>query len=130
MVLFAYLQGIQVGMGPAGELRYPSCPIQKLTWAWRTRELGEFQCYDKVGRAFPALSIGMRLYLTQGISSYTINFAHLCILVLGCILFSTCIRLFSCSIFFETIVLLFYFPVHACIFECLCSSNWKERVGK
>ncbi|XP_058225337.1 beta-amylase 3, chloroplastic-like [Rhododendron vialii] len=38
---------IQVGMGPAGELRYPSCPIQKLTWAWRSRELGEFQCYDK-----------------------------------------------------------------------------------
>ncbi|KAH0975058.1 hypothetical protein GBA52_016957 [Prunus armeniaca] len=38
---------IQVGMGPAGELRYPSCPTQKLTWAWRSRELGEFQCYDK-----------------------------------------------------------------------------------
>lgn len=35
-------------MGPAGELRYPSCPTQKLTWAWRSRELGEFQCYDKV----------------------------------------------------------------------------------
>jgi hypothetical protein len=46
------LQGIQVGMGPAGELRYPSCPSQKLTWAWRSRELGEFQCYDKVGRKF------------------------------------------------------------------------------
>lgn len=39
-------------MGPAGELRYPSCPTQKLTWAWRSRELGEFQCYDKVGRNF------------------------------------------------------------------------------
>ncbi|KAL6175266.1 hypothetical protein ACLB2K_051908 [Fragaria x ananassa] len=39
--------GIQIGMGPAGELRYPSCPTQKLTSAWRTRELGEFQCYDK-----------------------------------------------------------------------------------
>jgi hypothetical protein len=35
-------------MGPAGELRYPSCPSQKLAWAWHTRELGEFQCYDKV----------------------------------------------------------------------------------
>ena len=42
------LQGIQVGMGPAGELRYPSSPSQKLAWAWRSRELGEFQCYDKV----------------------------------------------------------------------------------
>lgn len=35
-------------MGPAGELRYPSCPSHKLTWAWRSYELGEFQCYDKV----------------------------------------------------------------------------------
>ncbi|XP_057477649.1 beta-amylase 3, chloroplastic-like [Actinidia eriantha] len=41
------ITGIQVGMGPAGELRYPSCPSQKLTWAWHFRELGEFQCYDK-----------------------------------------------------------------------------------
>jgi hypothetical protein len=47
-----FSQGIQVGMGPTGELRYPSCPSQKLTWAWRSRELGEFQCYDKVGRKF------------------------------------------------------------------------------
>lgn len=41
------ITGIQVG-GPAGELRYPACPSQKLTWAWCSRELGEFQCYDKV----------------------------------------------------------------------------------
>ncbi|GAB4857638.1 hypothetical protein Ancab_015544 [Ancistrocladus abbreviatus] len=41
------ITGIHVGMGPAGELRYPSCPSQKLTWPWRSRELGEFQCYDK-----------------------------------------------------------------------------------
>ncbi|KAK3026885.1 hypothetical protein RJ639_041354 [Escallonia herrerae] len=41
------ITGGQVGMGPAGELRYPSCPFQKLGWAWRSRELGEFQCYDK-----------------------------------------------------------------------------------
>lgn len=41
------IAGIQVGMGPAGELRYPSCPSRKLTWDWSTRELGEFQCYDK-----------------------------------------------------------------------------------
>ncbi|TXG50701.1 hypothetical protein EZV62_023225 [Acer yangbiense] len=41
------ITGVQVGMGPAGELRYPLCPSQKLSWAWRSRELGEFQCYDK-----------------------------------------------------------------------------------
>ncbi|KAF5734976.1 Beta-amylase 1 [Tripterygium wilfordii] len=46
-LLGVIITGIQVGMGPAGELRYPSCPSHKLTWAWRTRELGEFQCYDK-----------------------------------------------------------------------------------
>ncbi|XP_051144228.1 beta-amylase 1, chloroplastic-like [Andrographis paniculata] len=41
------ITGIQVGLGPGGELRYPSCPTQKLSWGWRVRELGEFQCYDK-----------------------------------------------------------------------------------
>ncbi|XP_057968867.1 beta-amylase 1, chloroplastic-like [Malania oleifera] len=41
------ITGIQVGMGPAGELRYPSHPFQKLAWAWHPHELGEFQCYDK-----------------------------------------------------------------------------------
>ncbi|CAM8903902.1 unnamed protein product [Rhodiola kirilowii] len=40
------ITGIRVGMGPAGELRYPLCPTQKLL-AWRSDELGEFQCYDK-----------------------------------------------------------------------------------
>jgi len=56
-------QGIQVGMGPAGELRYPSCPTQKLTWAWRSRELGEFQCYDKVGRNFSFIyKLGLSLH--------------------------------------------------------------------
>lgn len=49
---FFNFQGVQVGMGPAGELRYPSCPSEKLSWAWRFRELGEFQCYDKVGKLF------------------------------------------------------------------------------
>ncbi|KAG1335000.1 Beta-amylase 2, chloroplastic [Cocos nucifera] len=38
---------IQVGMGPAGELRYPSCPTEKLTLPGASPELGEFQCYDK-----------------------------------------------------------------------------------
>uniref|UniRef100_A0A7N0ZVV3 Beta-amylase n=1 Tax=Kalanchoe fedtschenkoi TaxID=63787 RepID=A0A7N0ZVV3_KALFE len=41
------ITGIRVGMGPGGELRYPLCPSEKLIWAWRPRELGEFQCYDK-----------------------------------------------------------------------------------
>ncbi|GFP89328.1 beta-amylase 1 chloroplastic [Phtheirospermum japonicum] len=41
------ITGIQVGLGPGGELRYPSSPTQKLTWARRSRELSEFQCYDK-----------------------------------------------------------------------------------
>jgi beta-amylase len=34
---------IQVGMGPAGELRYPSYPLSK----WKFPGIGEFQCYDK-----------------------------------------------------------------------------------
>ncbi|XP_058095847.1 beta-amylase 1, chloroplastic-like [Magnolia sinica] len=57
------ITGIQVGMGPAGELRYPSCPSEKLSWAWRLRELGEFQCYDKYMLASLnacARDIGMR----------------------------------------------------------------------
>ncbi|XAR70147.1 Beta-amylase [Bertholletia excelsa] len=41
------ITGIQVGMGPAGELRYPSCPSDKLRWSWPFAEIGEFQCYDK-----------------------------------------------------------------------------------
>ncbi|KAK6251483.1 Glycoside hydrolase [Theobroma cacao] len=50
------ITGIQVGMGPSGELRYPlckfelrypSCTSEKLTWSWHSHELGEFQCYDK-----------------------------------------------------------------------------------
>lgn len=63
------LQGIQVGMGPAGELRYPSCPLQKLAWTWRSRELGEFQCYDKYMLASLnacAGEIGMREWANGG----------------------------------------------------------------
>ncbi|XP_004144400.1 beta-amylase 1, chloroplastic [Cucumis sativus] len=61
--LGAIITGIQVGMGPAGELRYPSSPSQKLAWAWRSRELGEFQCYDKYMLASLnacAQNVGMR----------------------------------------------------------------------
>jgi hypothetical protein len=41
-----FLKEIQVGMGPAGELRYPSYPESNGTW--RFPGIGEFQCYDKV----------------------------------------------------------------------------------
>uniref|UniRef100_A0A5B7BQV4 Beta-amylase n=1 Tax=Davidia involucrata TaxID=16924 RepID=A0A5B7BQV4_DAVIN len=63
------ITGIQVGMGPAGELRYPSCPSLKLSWAWRSRELGEFQCYDKYMLASLnacAQEIGMREWANGG----------------------------------------------------------------
>ncbi|KAG5240729.1 hypothetical protein OIU77_011573 [Salix suchowensis] len=36
---------IQVGMGPAGELRFPSYPEQNGTWKFPG--IGAFQCYDK-----------------------------------------------------------------------------------
>ena len=35
---------IEVGLGPAGELRYPSYPEKA---GWRFPGVGEFQCYDK-----------------------------------------------------------------------------------
>lgn len=35
-----------MGMGPCGELRYPSYPESNGTW--RFPGIGEFQCYDKV----------------------------------------------------------------------------------
>ncbi|KAI3457246.1 hypothetical protein Pfo_013909 [Paulownia fortunei] len=35
---------IEVGLGPAGELRYPSYPE---TQGWKFPGIGEFQCYDK-----------------------------------------------------------------------------------
>ncbi|XVE64646.1 hypothetical protein DITRI_Ditri07aG0117300 [Diplodiscus trichospermus] len=46
-LLGVIITGIEVGMGPSGELRYPLCPSEKLTWAWCSHEIGEFQCYDK-----------------------------------------------------------------------------------
>jgi hypothetical protein len=45
---------IQVGMGPAGELRYPSYPESDGTWSFPG--IGEFQCYDRVMHALPACS--------------------------------------------------------------------------
>lgn len=44
------IQEIQVGMGPAGELRYPSYPEQNGTWKFPG--IGAFQCYDKVVHIF------------------------------------------------------------------------------
>ena len=43
------MQEIQVGMGPCGELRYPSYPESNGTWNFPG--IGEFQCYDKVNFA-------------------------------------------------------------------------------
>nr|GLL29134.1 beta-amylase 1, chloroplastic-like isoform X2 [Ipomoea trifida] len=63
------ITGIQVGMGPGGELRYPSCPPKKLTSAWRSRELGEFQCYDRYMLASQnacAGEVGMREWANGG----------------------------------------------------------------
>lgn len=40
---------VQVGMGPAGELRYPSYPEANGTWRFPGN--GAFQCYDKYMRA-------------------------------------------------------------------------------
>lgn len=45
------ITGIQVGMGPGGELRYPSQSPQNLTWVVGADELGEFQCYDRYMQA-------------------------------------------------------------------------------
>nr|GMD97295.1 beta-amylase 3, chloroplastic [Ipomoea batatas]GME00009.1 beta-amylase 3, chloroplastic [Ipomoea batatas] len=45
---------VQVGMGPCGELRYPSYPESNGTW--RFPGIGEFQCYDKYMRASLAAS--------------------------------------------------------------------------
>ena len=36
---------LQVGMGPCGELRYPSYPLG--SGKWKFPGIGEFQCYDK-----------------------------------------------------------------------------------
>ncbi|XP_052874371.1 beta-amylase 7 isoform X1 [Gossypium arboreum] len=35
---------VEVGLGPCGELRYPSCPVKN---GWRYPGIGEFQCHDQ-----------------------------------------------------------------------------------
>ncbi|XP_024171695.1 beta-amylase 3, chloroplastic [Rosa chinensis] len=44
-----FLQEIQVGMGPCGELRYPAYPESNGTWKFPG--IGEFECYDKSMKA-------------------------------------------------------------------------------
>ncbi|XP_014520146.1 beta-amylase 3, chloroplastic-like [Vigna radiata var. radiata] len=46
--LGSVIMEIQVGMGPCGELRYPSYPESNGTWKFPG--IGEFQCYDKYMR--------------------------------------------------------------------------------
>ncbi|XP_047152594.1 beta-amylase 3, chloroplastic-like isoform X5 [Vigna umbellata] len=61
-LLGVIITGVQIGMGPGGELRYPSFSPQEPNLAW-PQELGEFQCYDKYMLASlnaSARNIGMR----------------------------------------------------------------------
>ncbi|KAK8703201.1 hypothetical protein V6N13_021527 [Hibiscus sabdariffa] len=58
---------IQVGMGPCGELRYPSYPESNGTWKFPG--IGEFQCYDKYMRASleaAAAAMGKKEWGTRG----------------------------------------------------------------
>lgn len=58
---------IQCGMGPAGELRYPSYPESE--GRWRFPGIGEFQCYDKymlAGLKASAEAVGMPAWGTSG----------------------------------------------------------------
>ncbi|XP_073005111.1 beta-amylase [Typha latifolia] len=43
-----FITDIEVGLGPAGELRYPSYPQDQ---GWSFPGIGEFQCYDKYLKA-------------------------------------------------------------------------------
>ncbi|CAI8589089.1 unnamed protein product [Vicia faba] len=58
---------IQVGLGPCGELRYPSYPETDGTWKFPG--IGEFQCYDKYMRSSleaSAAAIGKKEWGTSG----------------------------------------------------------------
>ncbi|KAK2372386.1 beta-amylase 3, chloroplastic [Trifolium repens] len=58
---------IQVGLGPCGELRYPSYPETDGTWTFPG--IGEFQCYDKYMRSSleaSAQAIGKKEWGTSG----------------------------------------------------------------
>ncbi|KAF7828111.1 beta-amylase 3, chloroplastic-like [Senna tora] len=61
------ITGVQIGMGPGSELRYPLCPSYLLR-AWPP-EHGKFQCYDKVGRKlyFWLVELYLMLYVLWGI---------------------------------------------------------------
>jgi len=49
LYLGTVIREVQVGLGPCGELRYPSYPESEGTWSFPG--IGEFQCYDKYMRA-------------------------------------------------------------------------------
>ncbi|KAM0918636.1 hypothetical protein ACQ4PT_008725 [Festuca glaucescens] len=55
---------VQVGLGPCGELRYPSYPEANGTW--RFPGIGEFQCYDKYMRASLRAAAGHENWGTSG----------------------------------------------------------------
>ncbi|XP_028774697.1 beta-amylase 3, chloroplastic [Neltuma alba] len=70
------ITGIQIGMGPGGELRYPLSPSQLIHA--RHTEFGEFQCYDKYMIASLnacARDIGMHAW-GQGAPHGTGSFRH------------------------------------------------------
>jgi beta-amylase len=51
------ITSMDIGMGPAGELRFPSYPMENNRW--RFPGIGEFQCYDK--------------YLLQDLKDYSVR---------------------------------------------------------
>ncbi|XP_031284255.1 beta-amylase 8 [Pistacia vera] len=44
LFLAGFISAVEIGLGPSGELRYPSFPDRM---GWRYPGIGEFQCYDK-----------------------------------------------------------------------------------
>ena len=62
-IFLFFFQEIQVGMGPAGELRYPSYP--EMNGTWRFPGIGAFQCYDKVNEKTPHPCAHRSASLTQ-----------------------------------------------------------------
>lgn len=61
---------IQIGLGPCGELRYPSCPVKH---GWRYPGIGEFQVilwqnWQKLGMVGDILALAILWWLTCKIS--------------------------------------------------------------
>lgn len=86
---------IQVGMGPAGELRYPSYQLAH----WQFCGIGAFQCYDRYVRVLSRLDVsGSFSYLVQSTchslkcSSISMHpFWVLLVYLLGCLLLCGCL---------------------------------------